>query len=178
MAMPTRDQAIATLDDGQAAIEALSAKLSDQEMTRPATIGGGQWSAKDLLGHLAFWEELARETLADWRARRPPAVEQVVGGGREGVDAANARDQARSAGQPLEETRSRAASAQAAVVQAMRAISAEEWSAKAPSSSRNKSCLAELLGGVLGAPRHPFGHAFAHLPDLKAYVESLGHSPS
>ncbi len=27
-----------------------------------------------------------------------------------------------------------------------------------------------LLGSVMGAPKRPFGHAFAHLPDLEAFV--------
>src|SRR5918992_5234518 len=118
MAPPSRDQAIATLEAGQAALAVLFAVLSDREMTRPATIGGGEWSAKDLLGHIAFWEELAVETLEDWRAGRRPSVEQISDAGPEGIDAANARDRARTADQPLEAVRTRAAAAHARVVQA------------------------------------------------------------
>src|SRR5207245_7846791 len=62
-------QAAAALEEGNAALQELCARLSADEMVRPATIGGGQWSAKDLLAHVAFWEELAAQTLADWRAR-------------------------------------------------------------------------------------------------------------
>jgi hypothetical protein len=31
-----------------------------------------------------------------------------------------------------------------------------------------------LLGSILGAPKLPFGHAAAHLPDLEAFVTALG----
>jgi hypothetical protein len=55
---PTHAQAAATLEEGNAALAALFGHLSPAEMTRPATIGGGEWSAKDLLAHVAFWEEL------------------------------------------------------------------------------------------------------------------------
>lgn len=174
MAMLTREEAIATLDAGQAALDALFAKLSDEEMTRPATIGGGEWSAKDLLGHVAFWEELAIETVADWRAGRRPAVEQISDNGAEGIDAANADNQGRTAAQSLAEVRVRAATAHATIIQTIRAMSEEAWRANAFYPNARRATLAERLGSTLGAPDRPFGHAFAHLPDLEAYVNSLG----
>ena len=59
-----RQEALATLAEGDAALGALFAQLSSDQLIEPATIGGGDWSAKDLLGHIAFWEELAAQTLA------------------------------------------------------------------------------------------------------------------
>jgi DinB family protein len=117
MAIPTRDQASKTLEEGQAALEALFGRLSDEEITRPATIGGGSWSAKDLMGHVAFWEELALDTLADWRAGHRPAVEQIYDEGAAGIDSANARNQARTAVQPLYAVRARATAAHVTGVQ-------------------------------------------------------------
>ena len=175
MPVPSRNQAITTLAEGQAALAALFAKLSDEEMTRPSTIGGGEWSAKDLMGHIAFWEELAVETLADWRAGRRPSVEYISDAGEEGIDAANACNQARTAGESLDGVRARAATAHATVLQAIRAMSEDEWRARALYPNAGRATLAERLGSTLGAPAQPFGHAFAHLPDLRAYVESLGH---
>lgn len=173
MPTPTRDQALETLAAGQRELGALFAKLSDQEMVRPRTISGGEWSAKDLLGHIAFWEELALQALADWRERRRPAVIALF---EEGVDAANMRNQERTAARSIEDVRARATTAHQATVDAIRAITDEEWQSKPFYPDPHHPTLADLLGGVLGAPRRPFGHAFAHLPDLKRYVDSLSAS--
>ena len=75
-----RAEAVTLLEEGHKALQAVFARLSADEMTRPATIGTGAWSAKDLLGHIAFWEELATETVAAWRAgRRPPTEGSLAG---------------------------------------------------------------------------------------------------
>ena len=173
MTVPTRDEAIAMLEEGQSAIQALFEELSDQEMTRPATIGGGDWSAKDLMGHIAFWEELAAEALSDSRAGRRPGVLQIFDKNQEGVDEANAQNQMRTATQSLEQVRCRADAAYAVILEAIGSMSDDEWQANVFNPNARVSTLAELLGGVLGAPRRPFGHVFAHLPDLEAYVNSL-----
>ena len=51
----TQAAALATLDEGQQTLLTLLGQLDDEALTRAGTIGG-DWSAKDLLGHLAFWE--------------------------------------------------------------------------------------------------------------------------
>src|SRR5262249_22422926 len=173
MTTPTREEAIATLEEGQAALDTLLARLSPEQLVRPATIGGGDWSAKDLLGHIAFWEELASQALNDWRAGRTPAVEQIFAGGAATVDAANAENQERTARQDPEEVRARAATAQTTILQAIRTMSDDEWRAKSIYPTKRLTTLVELLGGILGAPKRPFGHAFAHLAELEAYVESM-----
>ena len=56
MADLSRDEAVAELEDGQRRIDQLLQGLSEEDLIRPATIGGGDWSAKDLIGHVATWE--------------------------------------------------------------------------------------------------------------------------
>ncbi len=173
MAIPSTVVALATLEEGHSEIESLLARLSADEMIRPATIGG-DWSAKDLLGHIAFWEELALETVAAWPTYQQPSVLATFGGGSATVDAANARNQEITARQSLAEVRERAGATHARLLTAIRRLSAAEWRAR-PSfpTPRPKDTLASSLGAVLGAPRRPFGHAFAHLDDLRTYVESV-----
>jgi hypothetical protein len=108
MTMLTRNQAIAVLETGRQALAPLFTGLDNEEMTRPATMGGGAWSAKDLLGRLAFWEELAAEFVVARRAGRPPAVDQISAVGDAGVDRANAENQARTGAQSLGMVRARA----------------------------------------------------------------------
>src|SRR5438309_4032353 len=95
MSESTRQEALATLQQGNDALAALFAQLSPDQMVKAATIGGGDWSAKDLLGHIAFWEELAAQTLAEWRAGQRPSIENAFG--QPATDAANARNQERTA---------------------------------------------------------------------------------
>lgn len=170
MATPTRTEAIAALNENHAVLTGLLNSLSDEDLHRPKTIGDGNWSAKNLMGHIAFWEELALEALADRRAGRRPAVEAIF---EQGVDAANAEDQARWADRSPDDVRTRAKTSHETLVKALSGLSDDEWKAKAPYPTKRRETLAVLLGSILGAPKRPFDHALAHLPDLEAYVASL-----
>jgi DinB superfamily len=172
MLAPSRAQTLATLEAGQEELDALFGQLTDAELGQPATIGPGEWAAKDLMGHIAFWEELALETIDAWRAGRRPRVEDISGPA--GTDRANADNQAQTAPRSPAEIRSRAASVHQALLAVIHSLSEDEWNAPAPYDSPTRPSLSELLGGVLGAPNSPFGHAYAHLDDLRTYVRSRG----
>jgi hypothetical protein len=173
MAMPTRAEALATLDEGWTQVEALIERLTDEQACEPKTIGGGEWSAKDLIAHLAFWEELAVEALEQRRAGERPRIEDVFAAGAEGIDAENAGNYERSAPQTIEEIVARATRARQAVVGAIWSMSDSEWDAPATYSTTQRVRTGELLGSILGAPRKPFAHAFAHIPDLQARVDEV-----
>jgi hypothetical protein len=173
MARVARAEAIATLEAGQVELDALFGRLSADDMVRPATIGGGAWSARDLLGHIAFWEELALEALADWRAGRRPATEGISDEGAPGTDAANARNQERTVRQSLDEVRQRADSAHRTLMEAIGSMSDDEWDAAPPYPKPHVATLGELLGGATAGPDGAFRHAYAHLADLRACVERV-----
>ena len=63
MTPPDHEEALATLRDGNDRLAALFAGLDEEAMVRRRTIGSGEWSAKDLMGHMALWEELALATI-------------------------------------------------------------------------------------------------------------------
>ena len=170
MATPARAQALATLEAGQDELDALFGQLTDVELSQPGTVGSSDWAAKDLMGHIAFWEELALETIDAWRAGRRPRVEDTSSPA--GTDQANADNQARTAPQSAAEIRSRAASAHQALLAAIHSLSDAEWHAAAPYDTPSAPSLGDMLGDVLGAPNHPFGHTYAHLDELRAYVRS------
>jgi hypothetical protein len=171
LAQPTREEALATLAGGRSQMTKLLSELTEEQFTRGATIGGGAWSAKDLLGHVAFWEGIALETLDAWRRGEEPRIEQTFTVG--GVDALNAWNEKRKAAWSAEEVRSQAQDVHHRLVTEIEAMSDEEWRSKAPYATERRRKLVTELGSVLGAPKQPFGHAFAHLPDLEAYVRSL-----
>jgi hypothetical protein len=164
------------LAEGQASLDGLLGSLSDDQIVRPATMGGGDWSAKDLIGHIATWEALALSSIREWLRDEVPWVERDEGvfsapaTGK--VDAFNARAVAEKAEQTLAEVRTEAARIHRDLMIAIDSLPDAVWSQKAtyPTSNGRRRKLVTLVGSVLGAPQRPFGHAFAHLPDLEAYV--------
>ncbi|MCA1840855.1 MAG: hypothetical protein LC723_11100, partial [Actinobacteria bacterium] len=44
----------------------IATSLPEDLANRPSTIGGGDWSANDLLGHLQTWEEVAIDAYQSW----------------------------------------------------------------------------------------------------------------
>ena len=168
----TRDDALATLEEGHRLIGNLFALLSDEQLARPATLAGGDWSAKDLLGHISSWEEYALRALEEWRRGERPWVEDVFRTPDE-VDRVNSEAMlARSAMLP-DQVRGSAEASFKALADAVRSMPDDEWRSRAPYEADRRTRLGNLLGSVTGAPQRPFGHAFAHLIDLESYVASL-----
>ena len=60
------------------------------------------------------------------------------------------------------------------LVAAIEGMTDQEWTSRRPFEGDDAhEDLGTELGDVLGAPDRPFGHAFAHLPDLEAYARSV-----
>jgi hypothetical protein len=169
----TPDEAVRTLEEGQQALADLFERLTDEQLSEPETIGGGDWSARDLMAHIEIWEALTLQTLQEWRNAQPPFIEDVFAKGKEGVDALNDERVQAKRGLTLDEVRIQAADTHRELIDELTHIGEEEWSAKAYYQTDRRTRLGNLLGSVLGAPKRPFGHAFAHLPDLENYVDSL-----
>lgn len=174
MASITREQAIATLEDGQRQIDVLVARLTEEQLSKSRTIGGGEWSTKDLLGHVARWNEIAVEALGAWRDGKRPWIEDVW---RDGVDRLNAENFEASRDVSPDVARHRLRRSHDELVNAIRSMDNQEWHAGAPYAAERRSWLGMMLGSITGAPRRPFGHAFAHLPDLDGYVAAVSDQP-
>ena len=125
MTQVPRPAAIRTLEEGHRATAELVAPLSDEELARTATIGGGDWSAKDLIAHLADWERHAVEALAEWREGKRPWVEDVFT--PEDTDRVNDEAVERSRGISPDEARARFERAYGDLVAAIDSLSDEEW---------------------------------------------------
>jgi len=169
---PSRQEAIAALDAGRAAVDALTARLSDDEIERRATLGGGDWSVKDLLGHLASWEEYAVEAVEAHRAGRMAWVEATP----LDVDDLNAEAVEAKAGPSLPDIRREAETTHAHLIDLIEDMPDAEWSAPTMSqdSSGNPRTLGALLGVITGSAAGPFRHVDAHLADLEGVVEAAG----
>jgi len=164
----SRDDAVRVLEDGREAVLSLIERLSDEDFVWPATIGGGDWSAKDLLGHLTFWKENALRSLAQWRAGETYTLIEDYAAD-DGVDALNATDHAAKAVMSASDIKTLADSVHAELMSALSGISDEEWGRPVADDT-----WGEELGSILGGPAGQFDHVSAHLEDLKAFVESSG----
>jgi len=169
---PTRDEAVATLDGLRHQVLTLLARVPEGQRTRTG-IGGGDWSVKDLLGHLAHWESLAVEAIEAWGREARPQAEEYFAGGAEAIDAANAADVERKSGWDYEDVRTDADEVHERLLGAIRGMTDEDWHRTAPYPAERRNTMVSLVGSILGAPKAPFGHASAHLPDLEAFVSGL-----
>src|SRR5262249_45984296 len=131
-----------------------------------STIGGGDWSAKDLIGHVAFWEELALSALTTWSQGAEP---DTVGA----IDEVNAANHVRKAKWSLERVLTESREVHDRLTREIEALPRGVWKASAPGTFARRESLGARLGGLTGAADGLFRHAFAHLGDLQAYVESL-----
>jgi hypothetical protein len=174
-----RGEALARLRDGQARLDELLAGLSTNDLTRPATIGGGGWSVKDLIGHIATWEGLALRSIREFRSHdipwseRPEGVLSAPATGK--VAALNARTLQENSTLSLREIRATAHRTHDELISAIEGLDDRDWKAKAfyPTSNNRRRTLAALLGAILAAESGAFRHNFDHVPDLQAFVRSV-----
>jgi hypothetical protein len=161
----SRAQAVRALQDGHRRIHDLLARLPRAALSRPS-LGGGDWSPQDLVGHLESWEEYALSALDAWDQGLRPAIDTELSS--KGIDGVNReaveRKRARSATEMMRE----ADATHRALIQRLGSLSDERWGS--PGTAGASESVAERLGGILGGPTGAFRHADAHLKDLRAFV--------
>jgi hypothetical protein len=167
----TRDEAIRLLEDQHAEVAALLAKLDPAAFERRGTIGGGEWSAKDLAAHLGAWETFVLEVLdAFGRGERPPIEDEFLE--PRATDRLNAREEQRFLDAPSHEVLARFEDLHRRVVGEIESMSDDAWAAAYPFDP-DDATIGDRVGSLLGSDDGRFLHASAHLPDLRAYVDSI-----
>jgi len=166
--LPTREEAVRLLEEGRAEIDTLLARVPEADLDRPG-LGGGEWSPRDLVGHLESWEEHALDALSAWERGERAPIDRTLSS--RSVGAINADGVARKAGLSFSEARCRADATHAKLVAAILGMSDERW--HAPATARARKPLGRRLGELQGGPRGLFMHAQAHVENLRAFVEPL-----
>jgi len=162
----TRAEALATLERGHDETTAVLERLPTEHMATTG-IGGGRWSPKDLLGHLSLWHEIALRTVDELRRGERP---WIVGVFAEPGPGPNDAELAARAGWSLDRAREAYDGSYADVVATLRALGDDEWDLPVDGWTEDPAAIGGLLGVVLGKDGLPFGHAFAYLPELAAFV--------
>ena len=154
------------LDAGMRETFALYDRLPARARTAPG-LGGGEWSPKDLLGHLESWQGYAIEAIDAWDEDHGPAIDAVIWStstsalNRDAV-ASKARRGAAAQRRAAEATHER-------LLARLDGFGDARW--RRPGTSRGRTPAGKRLGDLLGGGPGPFRHAEAHLPQLRAFVE-------
>ena len=174
----SRSEALRLLKIEHAAVAALIAELSAEEMTRPDTIRHGlyadqQCSFKDLLAHLICYEVHTLAAIADWQR----GVKHPV------IDAVHDPQQSRRLhyGGIAERARLSLAAQLQEYQQVSRALEAAldgladaEWTAAAFYPTRSKTNLGGMIESIMVMPPRPmYRHLPVHIPDARAYAARL-----
>jgi uncharacterized damage-inducible protein DinB len=139
----------------------------DPDAFETAGLGGGDWSLKDLLGHLASWERHALDAIVAWdRGAQPPIGDALRSFG---TDEVNRREVARKADRTAEEVRSEAAATHAELLDAFERADEEWWNA--PAVDGEAPTHGQRLGGILGGDLGLFRHDPDHWDDLTAFAK-------
>jgi hypothetical protein len=163
--LPTRTEAIQILEQDRRTTLELIRRLPPRAITTRG-LGGGDWSPKDLIGHLESWEQHALDALEAW-GRGEPAPSDVAlrSAGLNGLNRAEVERKARwSAAKAMKG----AADTHQRIVAAIRSLPDDRW--LAPATRRARRPLGRGIGGILGGPSGPFRHDAAHHPDLREFV--------
>jgi hypothetical protein len=163
--LPTRAQAIEVLVIGRKKIEKLLADLDDSQFKITTLLGGGNWSVKDLLGHLASVEE---DALAIATGKKPR-----FGSPGLSVDELNAARIRHKTNWTAARVREDFQGVRADLLNAIETMGDEGWKSKIP-WGQGRSALGLVLGKKLVGGRHGlFAHDLAHLRDLERSVKAL-----
>jgi DinB superfamily len=168
-AFPSRAEAVRMIEHDRARTIQLLERLTATALTATG-IGGGEWSPKDLVGHLESWEELALDAIGAWERGGRSELEDLQA--TLDTDGINARNIERKTELSFEAVRRSSERTHAALVAAIEGLTDDRWAASA--TPGNERTVGEGVGGILGGPAGPFRHDEAHHADLEAFVQTHG----
>jgi hypothetical protein len=163
----TRDEAIDILERGHGTVRRLTEQIPPPWMARPG-IGGGDWTPKDLLGHLCFWEENVVDALESWSVGQRATIDREIAASS--IAAINAEGVRRRARYPLAHVVREWEHVHGELIRAIRAMPDARW--ERPATRRSRRSVGHRMGQLLSG-RGPFDHADAHVKDLEAFVLAI-----
>lgn len=164
------EEALAILEEGQNKILNLLEAIPKKDLDKP--LGTGEWSIKDLVGHVASWEELAVKALREWRERKPLTVQGIVGV-QGGVDSFNADEVEKHRESSAEDALERASTVHQELLSEISAVDRNVWLEPPYYETKRPRTLGGTVGAITGGKaRGDFGHVFDHIDDLQSYLEA------
>ena len=167
--LSTKAEALKILRDADRSVRALLDRLPPRAFTT-AGIGGGEWSPKELVAHMAFWEVNALEAIEAWERGDTAPVDVALRA--QSLAVVNRDGLIRMSKGSSTQVKERAADVHDRLLGRIRPMPTRRWNA--PPTPRGRRPLGLRIGSILGGPGGPFMHANAHLDDLRAFVELHG----
>jgi len=162
-----RTQAIRILQRGRTQIDALILEIPKQALTTP---GLGGWSTKDLVGHLASWEEHALDAVVAWERGERAPIDEL--GRMLSTRAINDQNVSRKSGWSFARVQRESERTHEELIDAIRTLDVDRWTASI--GPRGRMPLWQRLGGILSGPGGPFRHDESHVPSLADFVSRHG----
>ena len=134
----SKDEILTRLAESRRALHQAIQGLSEEEMTQVQV--EGVWTIKDVLGHIASWEETCLEPLRRYADGGPFEVEVI-----QDYLAWNDEQAARKRDTPLDTILDELAAIRQALVAAASRLSAEQWKQQVPFSWGGEGTMAEVL---------------------------------
>ena len=134
----TKEETLARLAESRRVLHQAIEGLSEEEMTRIQV--EGVWTVKDVLGHIASWEETCLEPLRRYADGGPFQVEVI-----EDYLAWNDEQAARKRDIPLDAILDELATVRQGLVEAASRLSAGQWRQRVPFSWGGQGTIAEVL---------------------------------
>lgn len=138
-------------------------QVAGRELEREGTIGGGDWSVRDLVGHVMSWEELALGAIRGRRAGRGATPPDLP------LDDLNAKMVLEKRELALADLLAGAEDTHAQLLQAIREVPEPTWYSRAEEAESGGPSLGERVGQLLGSAEALYHHLDAHLGDLRDY---------
>jgi len=158
---PSKADLLTALADAQAQFDAAIAGLDDAALVEPGVVG--EWSIKDLIGHVAAWEQLVIESAEQWRTGEAIPTPTWTS-----ADEFNARDAARKSDWTLDAVRADAAETRHRLQAVLAQITDEEWSRPVVIGDRERPGGA-WIAGALNGDEGPGTHAAEHARQIHAW---------
>jgi hypothetical protein len=165
----SRRQAIRILERERIEIDALIREIPKGALATPG-LGGGVWSPKDLVGHLASWEEHALDAVAAWERGERAPIDDL--GRMLSTRAINDQNVNRKSGWSFARVQRESERTHDELIDAIRTLDQGRWTA--PVGPRGRRPIWQRLGSILSGPGGPFRHDESHVPSLADFVSRHG----
>ncbi len=155
----TRTEILQALERDRASLHAALAGLTDKDLETRAAVGG--WTVKDVLGHIAMWQQVAVQFIADYRADGLPKSLGLADDAA--VDAYNERGAALRRDWSLARVRVELDAAQRNLVAAIESLTDQDLQRPLPPPWGPETTLEKLIAI----------NSYTHEPDHVAQISKL-----